>query len=597
MRTLSAVTLSLALLSLQSQANSAAVPSTPAGHWEGSIQLPTVPLQVRVDLDATASGGWSGTIDIPVQGLRGFKLGAVEVKERAVSFKMPGIPGEPTFAGELQSGNQKITGNFTQAGQTFPFTLERKAKPAVQGETPSRGVPGKGLAGHWQGSLRPMPVLELRLVLEITNGPSESLGGTIISVDQAGSRFGLSSVTLTGKRAHLEAKAVGAAFDGSLSDNGSEIAGDWRQGGNSLPLVFKRLARAPSFSRPQEPKPPFPYAEEEVGIDRKEAGLKLGGTLTIPKGAGPFPAVVLITGSGQQDRDEAIMGHRPFLVLADYLTRKGIAVLRCDDRGIGKSTGNIAKSTDTDFVQDTLAQVAFLRGRREVNPKNIGLVGHSEGGIIAPRAAVQSRDVAFIVLLAGVGLPMEDLLVRQGQDIARLMGVSDEVIKRNAETQREFFRLVKEVKDQDTLREKALALAHEQVAGLTDEQRKALNLTDGMLEKQVEVLGTPWFRELLAYDPRPTLKKVTCPVLALNGEKDVQVAAKENLAAIRESLRAGGNRNFACEELPGLNHLFQTCTTGAVSEYSQIEETFSPRALQRIAEWILETAAGNEKKD
>jgi len=568
---------------------SAKAPSGPAGHWEGSIQLPTIPLQVRVDLETNATAGWVGTIDIPVQGLRGFKLSAVEINQQAVSFKMPGIPGDPTFAGELDQLSEKITGSFSQGGQTFPFKLERKAKPAATGETPSRGIPGKGLAGYWQGSLKPMPIVELRLVLELTNAAGGSLAGTITSVDQGNSRFAVNAATNEGK-IRLQAMAIGGTFDGKLSDDGSEIAGDWKQAGASLPLVFKRLSSAPVFRRPQDPKPPYPYREEEVLIENKSADVKLGGTLTLPRGAGPFPAVVLITGSGQQDRDEAIMGHRPFLVLADYLTRQGIAVLRCDDRGIGKSTGDFAKATDTDFVEDTLAEVAFLRGRPEIDAKHIGLIGHSEGGIVAPRAAVKSSDIAFLVLLAGVGLPMEDLMVRQGQDIARVMGLSEEVIKKNTETQRELFRLVKEESDPATLRAKALDLVKGQLSGLTPEQRTALGINDAMVEKQIEALRTPWFRELLAYDPRPTLRKVTCPVLALNGEKDLQVAAKDNLAAIRESLLAGGNKRVECEELPGLNHLFQTCTTGAVAEYSQIDETFSPKALKRIADWILKTS-------
>lgn len=593
----SLATIALALLSMQVLAEKGSADPGPAGHWEGAIQLPTVPLQVRVDLETNVPGRWSGTIDIPVQGLRGFKLGGVEVKqgsspqESVVSFIMPGIPGEPRFSGQLDSAGQKIEGTFTQGGQSFPFKLERKAKTAASGETPSRGVPGKGLAGYWQGSIKPMPIIEMRLVLELTNAAGGSLAGTLTSVDQGSGKFAVSKVTSKDGEVHLEAASVGGIFDGQLSHDGSEIAGAWKQAGNALPLVFKRLASPPSFNRPQDPKPPFPYREEEVVIENKAAVVVLGGTLTLPKGKGPFPAVILITGSGQQDRNEAIMGHRPFLVLADYLTRNGIAVLRCDDRGIGKSKGDFLKSTDTDFVQDTLAEVAYLRGRSEIEPKQIGLIGHSEGGIVAPRAAVQSRDVAFIVLLAGVGVPMEELMVRQGQDIARAMGASDEVIKKNTEVQREMFRLVREEKDADVLREKAIKLAREQVAELSEEQRTALGLSEAMIDKQIEMLRTPWFRELLAYDPRPTLKKVTCPVLALNGGKDLQVAAKENLAAIRESLLAGGNQRVTCEELPGLNHLFQHCTTGTVAEYSQIDETFSPGALKRIADWILTTTA------
>ncbi len=556
-----------------------------AGHWEGNIEIPATPLGVRVDLDRNGAS-WAGTIDIPVQALRGFKLTDAQVKDQAVSFKMAGIPGNPTFNGKLDNTFRTITGDFSQGGQKFPFKLERKAKTPVSGETPSRGIPGKGVVGHWQGSLKPTPVIELRLVLELTNSPAGALEGTMTSVDQGRTRITVSNVTTNEGKLHLEIKSIGGAFEGRLNDNGSEIAGDWQQSGSSLPLVFKRLAQVPVLYRPQEPKPPYPYKEEEVVVENKAAAVKLGGTFTIPAGARPFPAVLLVTGSGQQDRDEAIMGHRPFLVVADYLARKGIAVLRCDDRGIGKSTGNFANSTDSDFVGDALAAVDFLKMRPEVNRHRIGLVGHSEGGIIAPRAAVKSKDIGFIVLLAGPGLPMEDLLVRQGEDISRVMGVGPDDIRKHADLQRELFRLVREEKDPAVLQEKAQKVAHEQLAGLSEEQRKALGVSDAMLEKQLKGLQSPWFKELLTYDPRPTLKKVTCPVLALNGEKDLQVAAKENLPAIRESLLAGGDQHVRCEELPGLNHLFQSCTTGAVSEYSQIEETFNPRALELIADWI-----------
>jgi hypothetical protein len=278
-------------------------------------------------------------------------------------------------------------------------------------------------------------------------------------------------------------------------------------------------------------------------------------------------------------------------VLADHLTRQGIAVLRCDDRGVGKSTGDFAKATEDDFVADTLAAVTWLRARPEVDAKHIGLIGHSEGGVVAPLAAVKSTNIAFIVLLAGVGVPMEELLVRQGQDIARVMGASREMMATNAAAQREIFRVVKEEKDLSAAEAKLRKLLHEQTATLTDEQRQALGLSDAMLEGQIKTVLTPWFRHLLAYDPRPTLKAVKCPVLALNGEKDLQVAAQENLTAIRDALAAGGNTRVKTLEMPGLNHLFQACTTGAVAEYGQIEETSNPAALKAISDWIREVTA------
>ncbi len=579
----------LVLLALAVPTLSATKSSGPAGHWEGEIQLPTTPLNIRVDLAAAAGTNWTGTIDIPVQGLHGFKLNAVEVKGQAISFAMPGIPGDPRFSGQLASSGDQISGQFSQAGQAFPFKLERKAKTATMGETPTRGQPGKGLAGYWQGSLKPTPVIELRLVLEVTNGPANKLAAVLISVDQGSARIPVTTLEEKEGNVKLQIPRIDGGFDGKLSADGSEISGEWKQGGSTLPLVFKRLKKAPSFSRSQEPKKPYPYQEEEVTIENPSAQVELAGTFTCPREPGPHPAVVLITGSGAQDRDEAIMGHRPFLVLADHLTRHGIAVLRCDDRGFAKSTGNFTKATETDFVSDTLAQVNYLRVRKEVDPKKIGLIGHSEGGTIAPRAAVKSPDIAFIVLMAGVGVPAEQLLVRQAQDIARVMGAGQAEIDKNTALQRESFALVKQAKDPAELEQKLRALVKERTSELNEDQRKALGLSDALVEQQMQMVRTPWFRDLLAYDPVATLKLVKCPVLAINGEKDLQVAAKENLAAIRDALLAGGNKNVKTVELPGLNHLFQTCQTGAVTEYSQIEETFNPKALNLISDWILQT--------
>jgi pimeloyl-ACP methyl ester carboxylesterase len=561
----------------------------PAGHWEGAITMPATSLGIRVDLERGSDASWQGTIDIPVQGLRGFKLNPVKVDGAGISFAMPGIPGEPQFAGRLAPDGRTITGDFTQGGQKFPFKLERKPRPAAAaGETPSRGVPGKGLAGHWQGSLKATPVIELRLALDITNSTSGKPGGVMASLDQGNARIPITALTEQAGTVHLEAKSIGGVFDGKVSGDGAEIAGDWQQGGKTLTLVFKRLTKAATLERPQEPKKPFPYDEEEVVVENSAGGVKLAGTLTLPRGTGPHPAVVFITGSGPQDRDEAIMGHRPFFVLADHLTRRGIAVLRCDDRGTAKSTGDFRKATDADFVEDTLAQVAYLRTRKEIDPKHIGLLGHSEGGLIAPLVATKSRDVAFIVLLAGVGVPMEELLMRQARDIALVLGSTEEMIATNATAQREIFRAIKTEKDPAAAEAAVRKVIREQTASMTEEQRQALGLSDAMLDTQVKMVLSPWFRDLLACDPRPTLKAVKCPVLAMNGEKDLQVAAKENLPAIREALAAGGNQKVKTVALPGLNHLFQTCQTGAVAEYGQIEETFNPAAMKLVSDWIQE---------
>jgi fermentation-respiration switch protein FrsA (DUF1100 family) len=237
-----------------------------------------------------------------------------------------------------------------------------------------------------------------------------------------------------------------------------------------------------------------------------------------------------------------------------------------------------------------LAQVAYLRARKEIDAKQIGLLGHSEGGTVAPRAALKSRDVAFVVLLAGVGVPLEELLLRQARDIALVMGANEEAVAKNAALQRDVFRIVRAQNDAAAVEEKLRKLFREQIAGFTGQQRTALALSETAVEGQIKMVLSPWFRELLLYDPVPTLRAVKCPVLALNGEKDLQVAARENLSAIRQALMAGGNRNVKTVELPGLNHLFQTSATGAVAEYGQIEETFNA-AMKLISDWVRQTTA------
>jgi pimeloyl-ACP methyl ester carboxylesterase len=336
-----------------------------------------------------------------------------------------------------------------------------------------------------------------------------------------------------------------------------------------------------ALNRPQEPKKPYPYDEEEVGYENKRDGVKLAGTLTLPRGKGPFPATLLITGSGPQDRNESLLGHKPFLVLADYLTRQGIVVLRVDDRGVGGSTGSVPDSTTENFAADVTAGIEFLKTRKEIDPKQIGLIGHSEGGLIAPMVAAQNGDVAFIVLMAGTGLTGEEILYLQGALILKAGGASAEQLAKQRATQEGMFKILKEEKDPATA-EKRL---HEELSrNLTEEAKKK---SEQAIAAQIKRANTPWFRYFLTLDPRPALRKVKCPVLALNGENDLQVPATENLREIEAALKAGGNKDVTIVSLPKLNHLFQTSETGSMSEYAKIEETIAPVALKTIGDWIL----------
>jgi pimeloyl-ACP methyl ester carboxylesterase len=445
----------------------------------------------------------------------------------------------------------------------------------------------QGAEGIWEGALK-VGAIELRLIVKITKNKDGSLQGTMDSIDQGAKDIPIDTVTFKDDKLELVLKKLAAKYEGEFNKERTELKGEWSQGGAKLPLNLKWTKEATVLKRPQEPKKPYPYKEEEVVVEHAKAGVKLAGTLTLPKGPGPFPAAVMISGSGPQDRNEELLGHKPFLVIADYLTRRGIAVLRVDDRGVAKSTGKFAEATTQDFADDALACVAFLKDRREIDARHIGLIGHSEGGLIAPMAAVQSSDVAFIVLLAGPGLPGDEILYTQGQAILKAMKVPAEGLARQRRLQEGMLAVAKAEKDSAVAEKKIKEFLEKEIAALPEEERKEAEKLKGALDAQVKQVLSPWFRYFLSYDPRPTLRKVKCPILALTGEQDLQVLPKENLGEIEKALKAAGHADFTVKELPKLNHLFQHCETGAPSEYGKIEETFAPQALELMGDWILE---------
>jgi uncharacterized protein len=331
--------------------------------------------------------------------------------------------------------------------------------------------------------------------------------------------------------------------------------------------------------RPQEPRGAPPYAEEQVRYENAAAHVRLAGTLTKPPGRGPHPAALLITGSGPHDRDETVAGHRPFLVLADYLTRRDIAVLRADDRGVGESTGDFAAAATDDFAADARAGFDFLRGRDDIDANRIGLIGHSDGAVIAPMLAAASADVAWIVMMAGPGVPGDRLLLAQADLIARAIGVPRRVRSSSRRLNQAIYAVVMGEPDD--------AAAQRKIAQVLEEHRGSLpDATLAAAEAQVARVTSPWFRSFLAHDPRPTLRRVKVPVLAVNGELDLQVPPRQNLPAIAAALEAGGNRDYAVVKLPRLNHLFQTARTGSPVEYETITETFAATALHVIGDWI-----------
>jgi pimeloyl-ACP methyl ester carboxylesterase len=420
--------------------------------------------------------------------------------------------------------------------------------------------PAPAQTGDWVATLDFGPV-KLRLALHLEGAP------TLDVIDQDAFELPLARVVRNGRALRFDAPAPGGSFAGEFSEDGKTLDGWWTQRNGELPIRFH-----PGNIRPQEPRPPFPYSTEEVVL--RNGHVRLAGTLTVPLTEGPHPAVVLLTGSGPQDRNDTVSGHRPFLVWADYLTRRGFAVLRMDDRGVGGSTGKLLDSTDRDFATDALAEVAFLRSRQHVDGRRIGLLGHSEGAAVAAMAAARSRDIAFLVLLAVPALPGREIEAAQAERIARAMGVPEAIAARNREIQRKLFALALSGADKAQL---AAALERE-TAGLPREEAA---IVKGQLGGQLDLAASRWFRFVLAYDPRPTLARLRCPALALYGSLDLQVPADLDAPALRAAEPAA-----RVEVLPGLNHMFQRATTGSPVEYTQTEETVAPDVLETVGKWL-----------
>jgi alpha-beta hydrolase superfamily lysophospholipase len=447
----------------------------------------------------------------------------------------------------------------------------------------SQNIDKKSITGSWLGKIS-TGAIDLRIVFNLSLIGKDSLVATLDSPDQGAKGIKLGPVTFTGESLKISAGALLAEYNGNVK-NDTLIEGNWKQAGKQSVLNLTRLKTAFTLNRPQEPKPPFPYTSEDVIFTNDKFNIKLAGTLTIPEGKGPFRAVVMITGSGAQNRNEELMGHKPFLVIADYLSRNGIAVLRYDDRGTGKSQGNYASATSADLATDAEAAYKYLKNHPKINAKVIGLIGHSEGGLIAPIVAASEPGIAFIVSLAGTGVTGQQIIIRQSEDISRLSGLSEDQIKESTEINKKLYSVLRKEKDNKKAEVKILALYKE----ILEKKKTSKEDTDKAVNQLKATFGASiytWFRYFITTDPSTFWKKVKCPVLALNGEKDLQVAADENLPAIEKALKSAGNKSVKTIKLPGLNHLFQECKTGLPAEYGNIEETFSPVALKIITNWI-----------
>ncbi len=427
------------------------------------------------------------------------------------------------------------------------------------------------IEGYWEGQID-LGAQKLEMAFDIKaaeNGYSATLdvpaqGAFDIPVDE---------ITFQEGQLQLKMKAMGASYSGILKD--SAIEGSFTQHGMTFPLnLAKAEKKEQQKARPQDPRPPFDYRVEEVSFTNEKEGNTLTGTLTIPKGKGPFPAMVLVSGSGQQNRDEELMNHRPFWVIADYCARHGIAVLRYDDRGMGGSTGEVENATSLDFSYDAEAAFDFLRNRKEINALQIGILGHSEGGVINFMVSARRPEVAFLVSLAGPAVNGIEVLKAQQAAILRASGMTEEAVQFSGNANAQMFGVI----EASSSREEADTLLRQLVKGW--------GYNEELTEQTVGELVSPWMYYFLKYDPTEAIVKTKCPALLLNGSKDLQVLASQNLPGYERIIAEHHKTNLTLRELPDLNHLFQHCETGSPNEYFTIDETISPEVLEMIVDFI-----------
>ncbi len=463
----------------------------------------------------------------------------------------------------------------------------------------------QAIVGDWSGALK-VGATTLRIIFHIAVSGS-GYSATMDSPDQGAKGILVSAVKFDGTNLTLTLASIGGSYTGALDASGRTMKGSWKQSGMSFELDLAKGSLSPSPQpAPQVTPPaaqtqplgqtPAAYTTHDVAFDSSAPGVRLAGTLTLPQGKGPFPAVVLVTGSGPQNRDEEILGHKPFLVIADYLAQRGIASLRWDDRGVAASTGNFQTATTFDFADDAQAAIDFLAVQPGIDDTKLGVIGHSEGGLIAAilgarsAASTQGPKLAFLVMLAGPGVRGDQLLLMQNAALGRASGMTDAQIEAANVINRELYSIAMSQGDSETLRARIVDVLNSAIDGASELTQAQKDAQRAQVALDADQLLTPWYRTFLSLDPVEYLKKVTVPVLALDGTPDLQVPASANLAAIVAALKSGGNDAVTTIDFEGLNHLFQHATTGLPSEYGTIKEDFAPEALKAMGDWILKIA-------
>ena len=427
------------------------------------------------------------------------------------------------------------------------------------------------IEGYWKGKID-LGVQKLETAFDI-KADGNGYSATFDVPAQGAFDIPVDETTFQDGRLQLTMSALGASYSGTLKDD--VIEGEFTQHGMTFTLNLAKAEKVEQQkARPQDPQPPFNYHIEEVAFVNEKEGNTLAGTLTIPEGEGPFPAMVLVSGSGQQNRDEELMNHRPFWVIADYCARHGIAVLRYDDRGIGGSTGEVENATSMDFSYDAEAAFDYLRNRKEINASKVGILGHSEGGVINFMVAARRPEVAFLVSLAGPSVNGIEVLKEQQKAILKASGMSEEAVQFNSNTNAQMFDIIE------------ASNSREEADSLLRNLLKGWGYKEELTEQTVGQMASPWMYYFLRYDPTDAIVKTNCPALLLNGTKDLQVIASQNLPGYEKIIADYGKTNLSLHELPDLNHLFQHCETGSPNEYFEIEETISTEVLEMIVGFV-----------
>ncbi len=544
-----------------------------AGTYAGTLQAGDAQLHLVLHLIQNPDGTLGASLDSLDQAVFAIEASHVAKSESKLNLDVASVGAH--FDGKISPDHQTIDGTWTQGNAALPLVFHRRAAGSLASKAKGAIFP---VEGNWQTALVTHG-MRLRFQLHVSHDTERELVAALDSLDQGVSGLPAANVSLEETYFYFEVPAVSGHFEGKFDAAKNTLAGKWTQTGAEQELVFNRSDEPLPLVRPQTPSSPYPYLEEAVSFSNPPANVVLAGTITLPKGPGPFPTAILIAGSGPHDRDESMSGHKPFLILADYLTRKGIAVLRYDKRGIGASTGSVDNATTLDLASDAQAAIAYLKTRKDIDPKRIGLIGHSEGAMIASYVANHSPGVTWVVLLATPSTKGEDTLMNQSGLIGEVGGLSEPQVLASLTFDHQAYEIVRAEKDPAVMTEKLKQLVKD--SGMD------AALPPAALETQLRMLTSPWFRFFLDYDPLPVLQALKTPTLALYGQKDLQVPPKFNLQLTKKALADAGNLDFDVRELPELNHYFQHAYSGSPAEYEAIEETFSPGAMLMISDWVL----------